>query len=76
MPTSAYDDLRIPFGRTEIERHDPLAEQGNDLFVEGGGEGLAPLAGRLSTPSRSSARLTVDRYRLSAACAWSHASTF
>lgn len=47
---------------TEIERNDPLAEQGDNLLTEGRGKDFARLSdGRLSMPSSSSARLTVER---------------
>jgi hypothetical protein len=52
-------------GRREIERHDPLAEQGDDLLGEGSGEGPAvPLCGtsaQAPMPTSNSARLTVER---------------
>src|SRR6476660_9411824 len=38
MPASARDDLWIGFGPIDVERYNALAEQGDDLFLERGGE--------------------------------------
>ena len=45
MPASACDDLWIGLGPIDVERHDALAEQGDDLLLERGGERLAAFAG-------------------------------
>src|SRR5690242_11766463 len=45
-PASAYNNLRVGFCPSDIERHDSLCEQRDDLFVEGSGECTAAFAGR------------------------------
>ena len=46
MPAGAYHDPRVGLGGAGIERHDPLGEQRNHLFIEGRSERFAPFAGR------------------------------
>src|SRR6202162_1202623 len=45
-PSSACNNLRVGFCPSDIEGHDPLGEQRDDLFVEGTGECTAAFAGR------------------------------
>src|SRR5260370_41021026 len=45
-PASACNNLRVGFCPSDIERHDPLCEQRDDLFVEGSGECTAAFTGR------------------------------
>ena len=46
MPASSRDNFRVGFSPSDIEGHYPLGEQGDDLFIEGSGEGLATFADR------------------------------
>src|SRR6267143_6938116 len=46
MPAGACNNLRVSFCPSDIEGHDSLGEQRDDLFVEGTGECAAAFAGR------------------------------
>jgi len=46
MPSSACNNLRVGLCPSDIEGHDPLGEQRDDLFVEGTAECSAAFAGR------------------------------